>query len=132
MRRQRSGGCPGSGSAQELTELRVTVAEVVELQLGVDESYSLRVPQHGGVAQLTAPSQFGARHGLETFTQLVSPDPRGDGSTSVLRRAPWQIDDAPRFKWRGIMLDTSRHWFPVETIEALIVAMTYSKLNVFQ
>ena len=127
---RRSISCPNS--SQELTELQVTVIDDVELQLDVNESYSLHVPEHGGIAELTAATQYGARHGLETFTQLVSLDVNGDGSTSVLRYAPWQIEDAPRFTWRGLMLDTSRHFFPVEAIEALITAMTYNKLNVFQ
>lgn len=127
---RRSISCPNS--SHELTELQVTVFDDVELQLDVNESYSLHVPEHGGIAELTAANQYGARHGLETFTQLVSLDAHGDGSTSVLRYAPWHIEDAPRFTWRGLMLDTSRHFFPVEAIEGLITAMTYNKLNVFQ
>ena len=128
----RSSSCPANSGRLELTELQVTVVDDVELQLGVNESYSLRVPRQGGVARLTAATQYGALHGLETFTQLVSLDVHGDGSTSVLPYAPWKIDDAPRFTWRGLMLDTSRHFFPVPAIERLITAMTYSKLNVFQ
>ena len=127
---RRSTSCPSK--SHELTELQVTVVDDVDLQLDVNESYSIHIPQDGGIAQLTAATQYGASHGLETFTQLVSLDVHGDGSTSVLKYAPWQIDDAPRFAWRGLMLDTSRHFFPVEAIEGLITAMTYSKLNVFQ
>ena len=108
------------------------VIEDVELQLDVNESYSLYIPPTGGIAELTAATQYGARHGLETFTQLVSLDAHSDGSTSVLRYAPWKIEDAPRFAWRGLMLDTSRHFFSVEAIEGLIAEMAYSKLNVFQ
>ena len=126
---QRSGDCPSTG--HEITELQVSVMDTVDLQLGVNESYSLHIPQNG-IAELVAATQYGALHGLETFTQLVSLDVHSDGSTSVLQRAPWRIDDGPRFPWRGVMLDTSRHYFPVEAIEDLITAMTYSKLNVFQ
>lgn len=40
------------------------------------------------------------------------------------------MEDAPTFKWRGLMIDTSRHYLPINTILRAIDSMLYSKLNV--
>ena len=40
------------------------------------------------------------------------------------------IDDAPRFKFRGAMIDTSRHYLTINTIMMHLDAMAYNKLNV--
>lgn len=120
-----------AGGLQELRSLRVSFDAEVDLQLGVDESYEITVPAAGGTAQLTAPTEVGVLRGLETFSQLVGFDVQSDGSTLVLRDAPWRIADAPRFPWRGLMLDTARHWFPVSALERLLEAMSFVKLNTF-
>ena len=39
--------------------------------------------------------------------------------------------DAPRFKWRGHMLDTSRHFVPIDDILSLLDGLYAAKLNVF-
>ncbi len=44
--------------------------------------------------------------------------------------APWTINDAPRFKHREVLLDSSRHFEPVPTIKAFIDSLTYAKINV--
>ena len=116
----------------ELKQLSVTggYGSAVDLQLGVDESYTLTISA-GGVATLSAPTEVGVLRGLETFSQLVGLDAEGDGSTLVLQHAPWAITDTPRFPWRGLMLDTARHWFPVSAIERTLEAMSSAKLNTF-
>ncbi|OAY73924.1 Beta-hexosaminidase 3, partial [Ananas comosus] len=87
------------------------------LNFGVDESYTL-----------SAETVFGALHALQTFSQLCS----FNFVTRVveLRSAPWTISDLPRFPYRGLLIDTSRHYLPVRIIKGVIDAMTFSKLNV--
>jgi hexosaminidase len=88
-----------------------------------DETYSLAVSS--GRAELDAATVVGAIRGLETFLQLVD----SDSSGFFLPDA--QIQDQPRFPWRGLMIDVSRHWEPAEVIERNLDAMAAVKLNVF-
>ena len=112
-----------------LRNVRVNVKEdKTELQLGVDESYTLEIPEDGSEAIITAANAFGAMHGLETFSQLVEFD--AETMTYVIRNAPWSIKDEPRFPHRGILMDTSRHYESLPSIKKLIDSMTYAKLNV--
>ena len=97
------------------------------LQMSMIENYSLVIPSGGGVAQLTAPSIFGALRGLETFAQLVS----WQGPTLTdFGIQVCSIVDFPRFRYRSAMIDTSRHFVPIPTINAFVDAMAYSKMNV--
>jgi hexosaminidase len=88
-----------------------------------DESYRLDVtPQR---ARIAASTPVGALHGIETFLQLVSPGPGGFAVPAL------RIEDKPRFAWRGLMIDVSRHFLPVEAIERNLDGMAAVKLNVF-
>lgn len=87
-----------------------------------DESYTLDVTTFRAV--LRAPTVVGALRGLETFQQLVT----GSGSGYTIPLA--HIVDRPRFKWRGLLIDVSRHFEPVDVIERNLDAMAAVKLNV--
>ncbi|XP_063334222.1 beta-hexosaminidase subunit beta isoform X2 [Pelmatolapia mariae] len=89
-----------------------------------DESYELTVSQP--VAVLKAPKVWGALHGLETFSQLVFEDEYGAKSINAT-----VINDFPRFKHRGILLDSSRHFLPIKVILASLETMAMNKFNVF-
>jgi hexosaminidase len=91
--------------------------------LGEDESYRLSVTAEG--ARLKAPRTVGAMRGMETFLQLVRNGPRGFSVASIV------IDDRPRFGWRGLSLDTSRHFLPVDSLKRTLDGMAAVKLNVF-
>ncbi|HEX3569687.1 MAG TPA: family 20 glycosylhydrolase [Acidobacteriaceae bacterium] len=88
-----------------------------------DESYQLTVTSQG--ARLNAATDTGAMHGLETILQLATYE-RG---ACVLPAVT--ISDTPRFRWRGFMLDVSRHFEPVSVIERTLDGMAAAKLNVF-
>ncbi len=91
-------------------------------QLGDDESYTLDITaQH---AQIEAKTWIGALRGMETLLQLVEPS----GSQYVLPAV--HIADAPRFPWRGLMLDTGRHFLPPAVIYRTLDGMASVKLNV--
>ncbi|MCA0369282.1 MAG: beta-N-acetylhexosaminidase [Proteobacteria bacterium] len=91
-------------------------------RLGAAESYHLTVDAQG--VRLTADGPDGVLRGLATLRQLV--ERRGEGAV-----LPYiEIDDAPRFAWRGLMIDTARHFMTLETLKRQIDAMERVKLNV--
>lgn len=92
-------------------------------QLGENESYHLEITP--AQVRLTAPNPLGVLHGLQTFLQLVRVTPQGFSVPAVT------IDDQPRFPWRGLMIDVSRHFMPVPVIERSLDGMEALKLNVF-
>jgi hexosaminidase len=88
-----------------------------------DESYTLQITS--AQARLSAATPVGALRGLETFLQLVDLDTQGFGVPAA------EIHDRPRFVWRGLMIDVSRHWMPEEVIKRNLDGMAAVKLNVF-
>jgi hexosaminidase len=64
-------------------------------------------------------------HGLQTFLQLVDVSPGGFAAPAVT------IHDQPRFPWRGLMIDSARHFIPLEVIRRNIDGMEAVKMNVF-
>jgi hexosaminidase len=93
------------------------------LQLNEDESYRFDVTP--SAIYLKAAQPVGALHGLETFLQLVAPGPDGFDVPAV------SIEDKPRFAWRGLMLDSARHFMPIENVERTLDGMAAVKFNVF-
>lgn len=97
------------------------------LALGVDESYSLTIPDDGSAATLTSNTAYGAMMGLQTFSQAVRYD--FDAQQYIVQSAPLVINDAPKFAWRGILVDTSRHWLSLYHLYRIIDSLGYAKLN---
>jgi hexosaminidase len=90
--------------------------------LGEDESYVLDVSSAD--AKLTAPNSLGIMRGLETFLQLVEVTPDGYAAPAV------HIEDSPRFPWRGLSIDVSRHFVSMATLKRNVDAMAAVKMNV--
>ena len=123
--------CDLSGSLPTFGTLRVEVASAqsTPLQYGVDESYSLELSKDAGMGgTLRAATEWGALRGLETFVQLAQPTAHGG---VVLCGLPLTLRDSPSFGWRGLLLDTSRHFLPVRSsLLPMIEAAAALKLNV--
>lgn len=92
-------------------------------ELGEDESYTLEVSSSG--AQLNARTTLGVMRGLQTFLQSVQTTATGFAVPAVA------IRDEPRFPWRGLMIDVSRHFIPIEVLKRNLDGMAAVKLNVF-
>jgi hexosaminidase len=105
--------------------LTISVAKPSEpvQTINEDESYQLSVTPQG--ARLTAATDLGAMHGLETILQLAT----NEHGACVLPAVT--ISDTPRFRWRGFMVDVSRHFEPVSVIKRTLDGMAAAKLNVF-
>lgn len=123
-------GNSDNSNATLLSSLKVTVDNLDESypQLETDESYTLQIPSDGSAATLHAATIYGAMHGLETFSQLVYFD--FETENFIVEDCPWTIDDAPRFPHRGLMMDTARHFEPLESIRDIIDSLPYAKINV--
>jgi hexosaminidase len=92
-------------------------------EVGEDESYTLDITPAG--ATLHAANPLGVLHGLQTFLQLASITADGFASPAV------SVLDQPRFAWRGLMIDSSRHFIPLEVIKRNIDGLEAVKMNVF-
>lgn len=76
---------------------------------------------------ITAADNEGAFYGIISLLQLIKGQPVGN----VVSLASAEITDAPRFQWRGFMLDESRHFFGKEKVKQLLDWMAFYKLNRF-
>ncbi|KAJ2704049.1 Glucosamine-6-phosphate isomerase (Glucosamine-6-phosphate deaminase) (GNPDA) (GlcN6P deaminase) [Coemansia sp. IMI 203386] len=113
-----------SGNLQGLV---VSVESTDEtLGLDTDESYTLDVPVNGK-ATLKAKSPYGAVRGLETFSQLVT----SNGDSKAIPNTPIHIEDAPLYPHRGLLFDSARNYYSIDSIKRTLDAMSFNKMNVF-
>jgi len=103
-------------------QLFVSYRQAVEPAIGMDESYALKVT--ADQISINAATDIGAERGLETLYQLIQPDRNAFYCPLV------EINDSPRFKWRGLMIDVSRHFMPFEVLKRNVDAMAVVKMNV--
>ncbi|MFN3229067.1 MAG: beta-N-acetylhexosaminidase, partial [Asticcacaulis sp.] len=89
-------------------------------------SYGLQVTPAG--IQISATDGAGLFYGLGSLWQLATADGRTEGAATI--RAV-DIQDQPRFGWRGLMVDSARHMQSIETLKQVIDVMALHKLNVF-
>lgn len=85
------------------------------------EGYALTLDGDG--LTLTAATLQGLGHGVQTLLQIF------DGTQT--KTPHFMIEDAPRFRWRGMMLDVARHFMPLPAIYKFIDALALHKMNVF-
>jgi N-acetyl-beta-hexosaminidase len=122
-------GLPAVGPLAFAASVHIAAAPK-QMLLGTDESYTLSLTNDG--VTIDAATQFGAMRALESFSQLVRWTTAVSDGHSTQRYTvpvPLKIVDAPRFTWRGLLIDSSRHFLPVPTILQTLDAMSYAKLN---
>src|SRR5215475_8913161 len=90
---------------------------------GEDESYTLDITSTG--AKIHAGNPLGSLHGLQTFLQLVSITSDGFGVPVI------SIQDQARFVWRGLLIDSARHFIPLPIIKRNLDGLEAVKMNVF-
>jgi hexosaminidase len=115
---------PASPAAKATLEIRCDGPGRPLPHLGMDESYSLTVTPAGASLQAAAP--WGVLRGMETFLQMVVP-----GGSHGFEVPAVAIEDRPRFPWRGLMLDSARHYMPLDVVKRTLDGMAAVKLNVF-
>ncbi len=96
------------------------------------EGYTLSVTHRNIV--LKSPSAAGLFRGVQTIRQLLPPEVEAEGGLAGEAAATvpaCYIADAPRFSYRGMHLDVSRHFFTVEEVKRYLDVMALHKFNVF-
>jgi hexosaminidase len=95
------------------------------------EGYRLKI--NPGNVTLTANTAAGAFYGLQTIIQLLPADIEAKRQNTAIHWAipSAEISDYPRFGWRGLMLDVSRHFFTKEEVKGFIDEMVKYKYNTF-
>jgi hexosaminidase len=128
---------PSTGFALAISSTAAdTSASNIYMRLAADraalgeEGYDLAVTR--GSATLVANRPAGLFRGVQTLRQLLPSDVESDMGVA---RFVWEIPalsitDQPRYAWRGVMLDVSRHFFTVGEVEQLIDLLALYKFNV--
>lgn len=109
-------------------QIQFITASTRDNELG-NEGYKLVVSSE--TATLTANTAAGLFYGVQSFLQLL---PKEITSRSVVKNVSWtmpcvEIRDYPRFGWRGLMFDVSRHFFTKEEVKGFIDDMAKYKFN---
>lgn len=117
--------------AQTGVKLRVVAAPErgritlrIDSSIHGDEAYRLDVTRKR--VTIAAADNRGLFWGVQTFRQLLPLQHEVPPSIPVV-----SIEDAPRYAWRGVMLDVSRHFYPVDFIKKQIDLMSYYKFDAF-
>ena len=110
---------PGSRSA---SRIRLILDPKID---GREESYHLAVD--AGEIRIEAPDERGLFYGAQTLLQLIEKGPNGARTIPGV-----MINDAPRFRWRGLTIDVSRHFFGKAALVKIIDEMATYKLNVLK
>ena len=118
-----------SVKAGSLTVVVSVSSDSDELLYGTDESYALHI-DISGLAVVNAPTPFGAMHALTTLAQLMERTTVTGESLLRMRGLPWNISDKPRFAHRGMLVDASRHFLPMQALRRQVDVMSMNKLNV--
>lgn len=91
-----------------------------------DDAYLLRIDEDD--LRISASSPKGLFYGMQSLMQLLSTTSLGNDE---IKLPTLEISDSPRFDWRGMHLDVSRHFFPVEFIKKCINLLAFHKMNIF-
>ncbi len=103
-----------------------------EQEVGGPEGYLLITDPNFCI--ICASALEGLFHGIQTLRQLLPPEIE---SQTLLQKMEWsapcvEIEDAPRFPWRGYMLDVGRNFFPKEVVKGILDVMALVKMNIFR
>lgn len=112
-----------NSSQRELSNLVFLLVDKLDPQLTEEEAYKIEVTQSQII--VTSTTDRGLFYAIQTLAQVV--DSRGDSRDRTI--PTFMIKDQPRFKYRGFMLDVSRHFFSKAFIKKQIDAMAFLKLN---
>ena len=109
------------GPAGGQATLQLRAGKQGALDLRMEEGYQLNISKQQ--ITLSAPTQVGIVRGLESLLQLLSAGPQGYYFPC------YQVQDSPRYVWRGLRLDVAQQWLPIEQLQKVLDQMATFKLN---
>lgn len=98
----------------------------VDTLIAGEEAYALKVDKNRILIEGGSPK--GVFYGIQTLRKAVPAETENCASVNV---PSVKIEDAPRFGYRGMMLDVGRYWFPVDFVKKFIDALALHNMNVF-
>src|SRR5579862_7204773 len=104
----------------DTASLIIRVKQKTKMEIGMDESYRIQVGKNK--VTLEAETTIGALRGMQTIIQLLSNDKSGFYLPVV------NIEDAPKYAWRGLMIDVCRHFIPIDVLKRNLDAMAAVKM----
>ncbi|MEV5877802.1 beta-N-acetylhexosaminidase [Streptomyces sp. NPDC052101] len=125
-------GLPLAPHRDSGSRILLRIDPALEDELGSEEGY--RLCADGCLICIDGAGEAGLFWGAQTFRQLLGP--QAFRRAPVTRRTEWEfpavtVHDAPRFRWRGLLLDVARHFMPKEGVLRYLDLMATHKLNVF-
>ncbi|UBM58049.1 family 20 glycosylhydrolase [Marinilongibacter aquaticus] len=108
---------------------RAIIVSLIDKSELANEGYTLEVKENEIAIQANKPA--GIFYGLQTLRQLLPNEFESKNNPGLGMLNGCKITDYPRFAWRGLMLDVSRHFFTVDEVKAYLDKMAQYKFNVF-
>ncbi|XP_034939291.1 chitooligosaccharidolytic beta-N-acetylglucosaminidase isoform X2 [Chelonus insularis] len=118
-------------SSTVIVHLKIS-SEDLNLDWNTNEEYTLQIFTKEGKIDVivTASTVYGARHALETLSQLFAPVIESSHATGMVVIDQAKIQDKPIFPHRGLLIDTARNFLPVSAILRTIDGLAATKMNV--
>jgi hexosaminidase len=117
-----------SGNAAVMSIVVAEASHTGAQKLGDNERYTLNVADNR--IQLEGETPLGVLRGMETLLQLVRQTPTTPGTPPGFSVPNVTIHDEPRFAWRGLSFDVSRHFMPMDVVKRTLDGLAAVKLNV--
>ncbi|MCF3111587.1 beta-N-acetylhexosaminidase [Niabella sp. CC-SYL272] len=114
------------GLTTQSSEANTILLTLSKGAMEVDEGYTLRITDRG--VHIMGNSVGGVVNGISSFLQLVRSQKSHNSTIAI---DGWEISDGPRYRWRGFMLDESRHFMGKKKVLQLLDWMAFYKLNRF-
>ena len=108
------------------TKAKRTIVLAVDAGIGNSEGYRLKCDKNG--VTITGGSEVGVFYGIQTLYKSL---PITKGTDNVAAVPAGEVNDMPRFTYRGFMLDVGRHFYPVEYIKEVIDMLAMHNINYF-
>lgn len=109
----------------QLHQLEITIMPnaIEEEYPSMTTRYDYNITITKNIAKAYVSSEFAGLYAMETFVQLIGPN-------GILPSSSIKIEDEPQNNWRGLLIDSGRRFFPVDTVENILEIMSIVKLNV--